>query len=35
MWSDIQTHIGTNSGETPTHVILMEMKSEMGSCAKR
>lgn len=35
MWSDSQTHIGTNSGETPTHVILVEMKGEMGSCAKR
>lgn len=35
MWSDSQTHIGTNTGETPTHVILVEMKSEIGACASR
>ena len=35
MWSNSQTHIGTNNGETPTHVILVEMKSEIGACAKR
>ena len=35
MWSDAQTHIGTNTGETPTHVILVEMKSEIGACAAR
>ncbi len=35
MWSNSQTHIGTNNGETPTHVILVEMKSEIGSCAKK
>ncbi len=35
MWSDSQTHIGTNNGETSTHVILVEMKSEIGSCARR
>ena len=35
MWSDSQTHIGTNTGETPTHVLLIEMKSNMGACASR
>lgn len=35
MWSDAQTHIGSNTGETPTHVILVEMKSEIGACASR
>ena len=27
MWSDAQTHIGTNTGDTPTHVVIVEMKS--------
>ena len=26
MWSDAQTHIGENIGETPTRVIMIEMK---------
>jgi hypothetical protein len=26
MWSDAQTHIGMNVGETPTQVIMIEMK---------
>lgn len=26
MWSDAQTHIGVNIGETPTQVIMIEMK---------
>ena len=26
MWSDGQTHIGHNIGDTPTHVIMIEMK---------
>jgi hypothetical protein len=26
MWSEEQTHIGTNVGETPTHVIIVEIK---------
>lgn len=26
LWSDAQTHIGKNVGDTPTHVILVEMK---------
>lgn len=33
MWSKAQIHIGTNTGETPTHVILVEMKSQIGACA--
>jgi hypothetical protein len=35
LWSNAQTHIGTNTGETPTHVILVEMKSQIGACAAR
>ena len=35
MWSDAQTHIGTNTGDTPTHVVVVEMKSEIGACAAR
>jgi hypothetical protein len=35
MWSNAQTHIGTNSGDTPTHVILVETKSAIGECAKK
>jgi hypothetical protein len=35
MWSDAQTHIGENTGQTPTHVILVEMKSQIGACASR
>ena len=26
MWSERQTHIGENVGDTPTHVIMVEMK---------
>ena len=26
MWSEGQTHIGHNIGETPTHIIMIEMK---------
>jgi hypothetical protein len=26
MWSNAQTHIGENVGQTPTHVIMIEMK---------
>jgi beta-alanine degradation protein BauB len=26
MWSDAQTHVGENVGDTPTHIILIEMK---------
>jgi hypothetical protein len=26
MWSEAQTHIGENIGDTPTHVIMIELK---------
>jgi quercetin dioxygenase-like cupin family protein len=26
MWSEAQTHIGENIGDTPTHVLMIEMK---------
>ena len=26
LWSEAQTHIGENVGETPTHIIMVEMK---------
>ena len=35
MWSDAQTHIGTNTGDTPTHVVMVELKSTIGACASR
>lgn len=35
MWSDQQTHIGTNVGETPTHVVIVELKSTTGPCTRR
>jgi beta-alanine degradation protein BauB len=35
MWSDSQTHIGANTGDTPTHVILVEMKPAIGACAQK
>jgi len=35
MWSNSQTHIGTNNGETPTPVILVERKSAIGVCASK
>ena len=39
MWSDAQTHIGENIGTTPTHVLIVELKTapsaEAGACAGR
>jgi hypothetical protein len=35
MWSNAQTHIGINSGDTPTHVVIVETKSAIGACASR
>ena len=35
MWSDQQTHIGTNVGETPTHVVIVELKSTTGPCTRK
>jgi len=34
MWSDAQTHIGENVGQTPTHVVIVEMKRAGAECAK-
>lgn len=35
MWSDSQVHIGHNTGDTPTHVIMVEMKPAVGACAQK
>lgn len=35
LWSDSQTHIGHNTGETSTHVILVELKPAIGACAQK
>ena len=35
MYSPAQTHIGKNTGETPTHVIITELKGVTGPCAPR
>ena len=35
MWSDQQTHIGTNVGDTPTHVVIVEIKSTTGPCTRK
>jgi quercetin dioxygenase-like cupin family protein len=35
MWSEAQTHIGENIGQTPTHVVIVEVKSQAGSCTKQ
>lgn len=38
MWSDAQTHIGENVGQTATHVLITELKSSPkggGECARR
>ncbi len=35
MWSDSQVHVGSNTGDTPTHVILVEMKPAIGACAQK
>ncbi|TVT54233.1 MAG: cytoplasmic protein [Sedimenticola thiotaurini] len=34
LYSDEQTHIGENVGETPTHIIMVEMKSGMSMGVK-
>ena len=37
MWSEEQTHIGANIGQTPTHVVIVELKkptSRGGPCSK-
>ncbi len=35
LWSDAQTHIGTNVGQTPTHVIMMELKEDAPGGARK
>ena len=38
MWSEAQTHVGENIGQTPTHVVIVELKkSSPGNegCTKR
>ncbi|MDH3210636.1 MAG: hypothetical protein OEM00_09700 [Burkholderiaceae bacterium] len=34
MWSEAQTHIGENVGETSTHVVIVELKQTAGGCSK-
>lgn len=37
MWSDAQIHIGENVGQTPTHVLIVELKKPVsggGACSK-
>lgn len=35
MWSDAQTHIGENVGQTPTHVVIVELKKPSEACSKQ
>ena len=38
LWSPEQTHVGENIGDTPTHVVIVELKPSGGAnagCAKR
>ena len=35
MWSDAQTHIGENIGQTPTHVVIVELKKPSEACSKQ
>ena len=35
MWSDAQTHIGENIGQTPTHVLIVELKKPSEACSKQ
>jgi beta-alanine degradation protein BauB len=34
MWSEAQTHIGENIGDTPTRVIIVELKKQREGCAR-
>jgi hypothetical protein len=34
IWSDAQTHIGENIGESTTHVLMIEMKEMLGRQAR-
>lgn len=33
MWSAAQTHVGTNIGQTPTHVVIVELKKSAANSA--
>jgi hypothetical protein len=33
MWSDAQIHIGENIGDTPTRVVIVELKKQREGCA--
>lgn len=35
MWSDAQTHIGENVGDTPTHVVIVELKEAGKTCSNK
>ena len=35
MWSDAQTHIGENTGTTPTHVVMVELKTADQPCGTK
>jgi quercetin dioxygenase-like cupin family protein len=35
MWSEAQTHIGENIGETPTHVVIVELKQAGAACSTK
>lgn len=35
MWSEAQTHIGENIGETPTHVVIVELKEAGRMCSTK
>ena len=35
MWSDAQTHIGENIGQTPTHVVIVEVKKAGEACSRQ
>jgi quercetin dioxygenase-like cupin family protein len=34
LWSEAQTHIGENTGTTPTEVIMVELKGKQAECGK-
>ncbi len=35
LWSEAQTHVGTNIGQTPTHVIMVELKENVPAAAPK
>ena len=35
MWSEAQTHIGENIGQTPTRVVIVELKNAKEGCPKQ